>query len=212
MKDIVIIGAGGFGREVLWLIQEINKAKEEWNICGFIDDSVPVDEEVNGFKNLGKLDWLKNKEINVVCAIGDPLVKKRILKQLLNANIHYPALIHPSVIMSESAIVGEGAIICAGSIITTNITIGDHVIINLDCTVGHDTIIGNYSTINPSVNVSGCVIIKDCVTVGTGVKIIQGVTIERNSIIGAGAVVTKNISRDVVAIGMPAKAIKRREQ
>lgn len=209
MKNIVIIGAGGFGREVAWLIEEINKENLEWNLWGFVDDNEIIQEtEINGYKVVGDIDWLKKQEIYVVNAIADPNIKKKVMDKLNFSKNIYPVLIHPSVIYSDRVTFGEGSIICAGNIITVNIEIGKHVIVNLDCTIGHDAIIGDYSTILPSVNVSGYVKIDECVSVGTGSAIIQGVNIGQNTVIGAGAIVVKDLPANCVAVGSPAKPIK----
>lgn len=212
MKDIVIIGAGGFGREVAWLIEDINKVYEEWNIVGFVDDNETIQEsEINGYKVVGNVEWLKSQDINVVNAIGDPIVKKKVIERLKYSKNSYPVLIHPSVIYSDKVSFGEGSIICAGSIITVDIKIGKHVIINLDCTIGHDAVLGDYTTILPSVNVSGFVTTEECVCVGTSSAIIQGVTIGENTVVGAGAVVVKDLPANCTAVGAPAKPIKFRE-
>lgn len=209
MKNIVIVGAGGFGREVAWLIEDINKVKKEWNIIGFVDDNEDIQgTEVNGYKVVGNIDWLKNQKLNVVSAIGNPIIKKKIMQRLENTMNTYPVLIHPSVIYSERVSFGEGSIICAGNIITVNIEIGKHVIVNLDCTIGHDTVIGDYTTILPSVNISGCVTTGECVNIGTSSALIQGVTIGKNTVIGAGAVVIKDLPANCTAVGSPAKPIK----
>ncbi|WP_216830627.1 acetyltransferase [Alkalihalobacterium elongatum] len=209
MKDIVIIGAGGFGREVAWLIEEINKVNKEWNILGFVDDSEQLQgNEVNGYKVVGDFEWLKSQGVNVVCAIGDPIAKKEAINSLKDSNNSYPVLIHPSVIYSDRVLFGEGSIICAANVITTDIKIGSHVIINLDCTIGHDATLGDYTTVLPSVNVSGFVETKDCVSIGTGSAIIQGVTVGENTVIGAGSVVVKDLPANCTAVGAPAKPIK----
>lgn len=209
MKDIVIIGAGGFGREVAWLIEDINKVEHKWNLIGFVDDNKDIqDKEINGYKVVGNIEWLRNQELHVVSAIGEPIIKKKVLNKISDSKNHYPTLIHPSVICSERVSFGEGTIICAGNIITVNIDIGKHVIINLDCTIGHDTIVGDYSTILPGVNVSGFVKTGKCVNVGTGSAIIQGINIGENTIIGSGAVVTKDLPANCTAVGVPAKPIK----
>lgn len=209
MKDIVIVGAGGFGREVAWLIEDINRVNKEWNIIGFIDDNEDIQgDELNGYKIIGNIEWLKNQELNLVIAIGNPITKKKILQRLENSKNVYPVLIHPSTIYSDKVSFGEGSIICAGNIITVNITIGKHVIINLDCTVGHDAILGDYTTVLPSVNISGFVTTEECVNIGTGTAIIQGVTIGENTIIGAGSVVVKNLPANCTAVGIPARPIK----
>ncbi|KJS85439.1 MAG: transferase [Peptococcaceae bacterium BICA1-8] len=209
MKDIVIIGAGGFGREVAWLIEEINAIEQQWDLLGFIDDNLEIQgEKINGYKVIGTIEWLKSQSLNVIVAIGDPLAKKNALDILIDSKNSYPVLIHPSVIKSELVELGEGCIVCAGNIMTVNIQLGRHVIVNLDCTIGHDAILGDYTTILPSVNISGYVEIEECVSVGTGTAIIQGIKIGKNAVIGAGAVVVKNLPDNCVAVGSPARPIK----
>lgn len=209
MKDLVIIGAGGFGREVAWLIEEINKVNQEWNIIGFVDDNVSIQGSViNGYNIIGNVEWLSKQSYFVVNAIGDPIIKKKVIDRLAESQNQYPVLIHPSVMYSDSVSFGEGSIVCAGNILTVNIKVGKHVIINLDCTVGHDVELGDYTTLLPSVNVSGYVKTDECVNVGTGTAIIQGVSIGKNTIIGAGAVVIKDLPDNCTAVGAPAKPIK----
>lgn len=209
MKDIVIIGAGGFGREVAWLIEDINKANQEWNIIGFVDDNDSIQgKEINGYKVVGNVDWLAQQELYVVNAIGDPITKMKVMKKLEKSKNIYPVLIHPSVICSDRIEIGEGTIICAGNILTVNIKIGKHVIINLDCMIGHDVILGDYTTVLNSANVSGAVNIGKCVSIGTGSAIIQGLNIGDNTIIGAGAVVVTDLPPNCTAVGVPAKPIK----
>ncbi|MWK60345.1 transferase, partial [Pseudomonas otitidis] len=94
------------------------------------------------------------------------------------------------------------------TIITVDIKIGNHVIINLDCTLGHDDIIHDYVTIYPSVNVSGNVEVGECSELGTGMQIIQGKIIGNETIVGAGAVVIRDIPDKCTAVGNPAKVIK----
>lgn len=210
MEQIIIVGAGGFGSEVAMLIEDINAVEMKWDLIGFVDDSASG-YVLNKYPILGGVDYLQDKECSVVLALGNPETKEKILKNIINTKIKYPNLIHPSVIYNPNYIsMGEGNIICAGNIITTNITIGSHVIINLDCTIGHDAIVRDFVTILPSVNVSGNVTLEKCSNIGTGTQIIQGLTIGENTIVGAGAVVTKNLESFVVAVGSPARPIKKR--
>jgi len=95
-----------------------------------------------------------------------------------------------------------------GSILTVNITIGEHVIVNLDCTIGHDAIIKDYCTLYPSVNLSGNTHLNSCVELGTGCQVIQGISIDTETIVGAGAVVVRNLPANCTAVGSPAKPIK----
>lgn len=211
-KDIAIFGVGGFGREVLTLIQDINKVSPIWNIIGFFDDGHPKGEKINGFPTLGGVDELNAwpDKLSVTIAIGTPSIKEKIISRISNPNISFPTLIHPSVLIGDKNYVsiGNGCIICAGCFITTNISIKDFVILNLACTVGHDTIINNYAAFMPSVNISGQVTIGEGVYVGTGTKIINQLEIGKNTIIGAGAVVAKSLPANCTAVGVPAKVIK----
>ncbi len=212
MRDIAIFGVGGFGREVLTLIKDINKFQESWNIIGFFDDSHSKGELINGYPTLGTIEDLNNwnNELAVAISIGNPQTKKRIINKINNPLISFPTLIHPSVLLGDTDYIkiGKGCIICAHNIITTNVEIKDFVIVNLACTVGHDSVIGNYSAFMPSVNISGEVCIGDSVYVGTGAKIINQLQIGENSIVGAGAVVIKDVPDNAVVAGVPAKVIK----
>lgn len=210
MKDIVIIGAGGFGREVAWLIERINKVTPTWKIKGFIDDNEKIwGTYEDNYKVLGGEDYLKKcGEIFAVCAVGSAKVRKEIVEKYKNSNVIFATIIDPSVVISDRVEIGEGTIICAGTIVTVDVKIGRHVIINLDCTIGHDDVIENFVTINPSVNISGNVLIGRGTELGTGMQIIQGKKICGNTIIGAGAVVVKDCIESGTYVGNPARKIK----
>ena len=209
MKKLVIVGAGGFGRETAWLVERINAREKEWDLLGFADDTPELTgKTVNGYPVLGTTEWLKNQkdDIYVLCAVGSAKTRKKIVSRL--GNVKYATLIDPGVILSDSVKIGKGSIICAGSILTVNIQIGSHVIINLDCTIGHDAVMKDYVTLYPSVNVSGATLLNECVEMGTGSKIIEKKTVGENSIVGSGAVVVKDLPAGCTAVGMPAKPIK----
>ncbi|WP_343672625.1 acetyltransferase [Chitinophaga sp.] len=214
MGKIAIYGAGGFGREVKMLIDQVNEMENKGprlEFVGFYDDGMEAGKIVNGYPVLGGLAALNevNEPMGILVAIGNPKVKKTIVEKILNPQIHYPTLIHPNVIIGKDDVsIGEGCIITAGCIITVNIRIGKHVILNLGCTVGHDTIIGDYSSFMPSVNISGEVVIKEGVYAGTGAKIINRCEIGEETVIGMGAIVSKSLPPKCTAVGMPAKPVK----
>ncbi|MFP3592581.1 acetyltransferase [Chryseobacterium sp. SIMBA_038] len=210
MRKIAIIGAGGFGREVKMLIDHINQKNNQFEIIGFFDDK-KYETEINGLPYLGGLEKINEVDypLSIAVAIGDPKTKQKIIQNIDNVNIEFPNLIHPSVIIGQDNVrLGKGNIICAGVIITVDIEIEDFVILNLSCTVGHDTKIKEYCSFMPTVNISGEVIINKAVYVGTGAKIINLLEIGENTIIGAGAVVSKSIPANCTAVGIPAKPIK----
>tara|TARA_R110000868_G_scaffold119018_10_gene315334 strand:+ start:2586 stop:3230 length:645 start_codon:yes stop_codon:yes gene_type:complete len=211
MKKIAIIGAGGFGREVKALIDDINKVNPTYKIIGFFDDGLEKGTIVNGLPIIGSIASINdiNSEQELALGVGVPESKEKIIQSIQNANVNFPTLIHPSVIISNDDIsIGKGTIICAGTILTCNIKIKDFITLNLSCTVGHDTTIEDYSSFMPTVNISGEVIIEKGVYVGTGAKIINQLSIGENTIVGAGAVVAKTLPANCTAVGIPAKPIK----
>ena len=211
MTNIVIMGAGGFGREVQWLIERINEQEQTWNILGYVDDGMAVDRNVDGYRVLGGIDYLRSvkENIAVVCAIGSSKTRKKVISRLLErSNITFPNLVDPSVVMSGRIKMGQGNIICAGNILTVDIEMGDFNIINLDCTVGHDVMIDSFVTVYPSVNISGMVEVGSETELGTGTQIIQGKRIGENVIVGAGTVVIRDISCGCTVVGNPARVIK----
>ena len=210
MKDLYIIGAGGFGREVAWIVERINSIKPTWNLKGFIDDNETLWGSKEGeYHVFGGCEYLSALEdVYAVCAVGSSNVRKKIIEKLKDTSVKFATLVDPSVLYSNSVKIGEGAIVCAGTIITVNVNIGDHVIVNLDCTIGHDAVIDDFVTIYPSVNVSGNVLIGECSELGTGTQIIQGKKVISNTIIGAGAIVVKDSIESGTYVGSPAKKIK----
>lgn len=211
MEDIAIICAGGFGREVKMLIDQINSAEHKYNLLGYYDDVIPPSTLVNGYPVLGEIEALNNvsTKLNTVVAIALPALKKEVLDKISNPLIVYPILVHPNVQIGQDQVsLGEGCILCAGNMITVNIKIGKHVIFNLGCTVGHNTTIGDYCSFMPSVNVSGEVNIREGVYVGTGAKIVNHLEIGEGTIIGAGAVVYKSLPANCTAVGVPARPVK----
>jgi sugar O-acyltransferase (sialic acid O-acetyltransferase NeuD family) len=216
VKSVVIIGAGGFGREVLEIFKDQNKISKRWNILGFLDENKQLHgKTLNGYPVLGGLDWLRehnNDNLGCVVAIGTCEIRKLVVKKLQKVGVNFYNAVHPSVIMSDSVEMGTDVIICAGSILTVNIKIGDHVHINLNCTIGHDAVIGSYCTINPIAAINGNNHLGEGVYVGSGATFIQAVSIGSWSTIGAGAVVTVDIPEKVTAVGVPAKVIKSKDQ
>lgn len=212
MKNLIIFGASGFGREVAWLAERINNVSQEWNILGFIDDDESLQGKIiNNYTVLGKTeDTVRYPDAYYVCAVGSARIREKIINNLkhINPEIKFATLIDPSAIFSQFVSIGEGSIICAHSIMTVNIEIGKHVIINLDCTIGHGAVIEDYVTLYPSVNISGGTRIGKCSELGTGTQIIQSKMVGEYSIVGASAVVIKDIPDNCTAVGIPAKPIK----
>jgi sugar O-acyltransferase (sialic acid O-acetyltransferase NeuD family) len=215
LAPIAIIGAGGFGREVLLLLHQINQARPTWQILGFYDDNTRQPPTINGYPYLGTLADLPGPGANLalVIAVGDPRVKAN-LRQQIPAGYAFPALLHPSVANAGFQFnqIGEGSIICQGTMLTTNIVVGRHVLLNLGCTIGHDAVLGDFSSLMPQVNLGGGSQLAEGVFAGTNATVLPLVRIGRNTILGAGTVVTQDLPANCTAVGVPAKVIKHHEQ
>ncbi|KAB2953754.1 acetyltransferase [Heliorestis acidaminivorans] len=212
MRDLIIFGAGGFGREVHQVYEDIQEDKKSWNFIGFLDEGEALQsQEIHGYPVLGKLDWLqRHSEADVVIAIGSPRIKKNVIEKLKDINHQrFATLIHPRAWVGNRVDIQEGTIVCAGSMISTDIKIGKHVIINKNVTIGHDVVIDDYATIAPSVNLSGGAYIQKGCDLGTNSTVLPALSVGKWSIIGAGAVVTKEVPEQVTAVGVPAKVIKK---
>lgn len=213
MKDIIIIGAGGVGREVAFIIEEINKETPTWNVLGFIDDNKEIHGKViNGYSVLGDLSYLDNYEKKeekpeVIIAIANYNVKKNIVFKLSN-KFKFATIIHPEVSIHNTVIIGNGSIIYKGVIMTTNITIGNHVIVSPKCGIGHDSIIKDYVSLLWNVNISGNDVIEEGVLIGSGATVIQEKKVGQAAVIGAGAVVVKDILSNTTNVGVPSNIIK----
>lgn len=210
MKNIVIVGAGGVGRETSLIIQQINELKSTWNLIGFIDDDVNSwGNVINGYPVIGGMDSLEKLSLDtyVVVAIANYEVKRKIVNRI-NNKFKFATIVHPRVWLHDYMTLGEGTIIYEGAILTTNIKVGNHVIISPKCGIGHDSIIKDYVSLLWNVNISGNDIIEEGVMMGSASTVIQGKRIGKGSTVGAGAVVIDNIDSYSTVVGVPAKVIK----
>lgn len=206
---IVIIGASGFGKEVLDLLRN----KPDNDIVGFIDkDEKLSGSKINGVPVLGNdamLARLNSEGVSsAVVAIGDFRIRRRLFDLSSEYGYELINVIHPSAYISQSVELGRGIIIYGGVVINTNVHIGDNVLLNSGATIGHDTKIEDDVNINPGVDIAGKVLIKRGAYIGIGASVIENITIGEESIVGAGTVVIRDIPDNVVATGVPAKVIK----
>ena len=206
MKKIIIVGAGGMGRETAWLIEQINAVKNEWEILGFIVDGNEFKgKEINGYTILGDTNYLKtaSEDIFVTVAIGDGKIREDIVKRI--GNKKFATLIHPNVNIAKSSKIEEGCIICSGAVVSIDTKISKHCIVNFNSIVAHDAVLEDYVTIHVNVNISGNVKIGKYSTIGSGTSIHQKKVIGENCIIGIGSSVIKNVKDNKTALGVPAE-------
>jgi sugar O-acyltransferase (sialic acid O-acetyltransferase NeuD family) len=214
VKRVVIIGAGGHGREVSEILRQQSEDCAAF-VLGFIDDEPRLSEQIiNGLPVLGNWSWFENRdrdEIEVVCAVGFPEVRRRLVERATALGLSFGKAISGVANISQSAKIGRGVMIFPNTVVSTDCRIGDHSVINSGVTISHDSLIGDYATINPGVNVAGNVSIGEGCYLGVGSSVIHGVSIGAWTVIGGGAVVTKDLPENVTAVGVPARVIKNGE-
>lgn len=213
MRDpIAIVGAGGFGREVVNIIGAINAAGTgDWDLIGVVDDQ-PSDLNlqrlaVNQITYLGPVDQLlaDGPDTPFVIAIGSPQTRRAIAERLESAG-HSPAiLVHPDATVGSATTLGPGSIICAGARLTTNITVGRHVHIDCNATVGHDTTLGDFVRLNPASSVSGDCVIEEDVLIGVAAAILNQLRIGAGATVGGSACVVRDVQSGATVKGVPAR-------
>lgn len=210
-----IFGASGHAREILCLINDINKSYDDKLIVkNFVvpDGNLSIGMSFNKIKIIAESDYLNKytaKRHNCILAIGSSKLREIIHNKIKSTNTIFPVLIHPTVLYDkDTTTFKEGGIICSNVILTTNINIGKFVHINISSTISHDCQINEFSTISPGVKIAGNVTLGGSVFMGIGSVVIENINICNNTIIGAGAVVTKSINEIGTYVGIPAKKIK----
>lgn len=208
MKRLIIIGAGDFGREVSWVAERINAVTPTWELLGFVDDTPEKQGTVvDGYPVLGAVSSLRSvtEETWVVCSVGTGKTRRRVMERVLeNPALKAATLIDPAAIIGRNSAVGEGCVVCAGTVLTVSCRLEAHVIVNLNCTIGHDTVLEPFCTVHPGSSLSGKVHVGACTDIGTGTKIIQGKTVCPGCVLGAGAVVVRDITEPGTYVGVPA--------
>ncbi|GAB2957897.1 acetyltransferase [Hymenobacter coalescens] len=214
VRPLVIVGAGGLGREVLMLVRQINEVELRWNVLGFYDDQRPAHDRVHELTWLGTIADLNAvpESVYVAVAVGNSQQRAAVVERLTSARLHFATLVHPSVTLRPYQFVqlGAGCIVCQACIFTCDIRLGRHVLVNLGCTVGHDAVLEDFCSLMPHANVGGEAYLEREVYLGTNATVINQVRVGARSIVGAGAVAVRDLPADCTAVGVPAQVIKQR--
>ena len=209
MKKIIIIGAGGAGKEILWTIDEHNDQIETYEILGFVDDDKTLkNKKINGYPVLGNISWMISQNyqnLEVVIAVGEPKSREKIIKKICKHNFQFAKIIPPSAKIAKSASIGKGVIIQHNCIISADVKIKNYVYVNYNSTIGHDCEILDNVTISPGVNISGNNIIGNNTYIGTGTATKEKIRIGDNCFIGGGTIVGKNIPNNSIYFGQSGK-------
>lgn len=208
-----IYGAGGAGRELLDLAKSINSIGARWEKFLFIDDRTEASEvnktEVISFEKLKQT--IGPPRIELIIALGEPELRAILREKVTEAGYSLATLIHPSSVVGTDTVIGPGAVIQYGCFISCNAVIGENVFIQPNVCIGHDTVVHSDAVISSYVCAAGHCTIGEKTYIGMSVPIKEGSVIGKNTIVGMGSVVLKDLPDGIIALGNPARPMKKNE-
>ena len=208
MKRLIIVGAGGFGRELYAWAGQHPDCGGAWELAGFLDDNPDALAAFGRFAPVHTLAGHKPSADNVYLAgLGMPLLKEKLVAPLIAAGAEFLTFIHPQALVGARVKLGKGVVVCPGAILSVDIYIGDFAMVNLNCTIGHDASLGPWTSLSAQCDITGHVRVADRVFMGSRASVIPEKSVGSRSIVGAGAVVVRDAPPGVTVVGIPARIL-----
>jgi sugar O-acyltransferase (sialic acid O-acetyltransferase NeuD family) len=212
-KDIVIISAGKFGREICSFARQTIEAGQDWRIKGFLDSRSDqlqrFDHPVPILSSVEKYEPCENDLF--LCAIGTSDDRRRYSEVILQKGGRFATLIHPTAVLGDSITLGEGVIIAPHVVLTSHMVLGDSVYVGPHSLLSHDNQIGSWCQISGHCAIGGCVTLGESVFLGIGAIIMPDLQIGKNAFVGIGSVVIRNVPEGRKVFGNPAFAVEGRK-
>lgn len=209
---VVVVGASGFGRESLDVLDALVRDGAPIEIRGVVDDNPHPDDrarlQARGVAYLGPIEsglLTAVGSLSYVLGIGSPAVRRRLVERGDAAGLTAYTAVHPSAVIGTQPAIGPGSVVCARAVVSTNVTLGRHTHINPNATIGHDSVLEDFVSVNPGAVVSGAVTIGTGSLVGASATILQNLVIGSGVTVGAGAVVTRDVPDGVIVKGVPGR-------
>lgn len=212
-EDIIIFGASDHTKYTIDIIEQ----EGQWNIAGILDHEKKAGDKFAGYEILGKdadlPEVAREHDIDKgIVAIGDNYIRYKVARKVreMNPDFTFVKAIHPSARIGKNVTIGEGTVIMAGVIINNDCVVGESCFLATNSSLDHDSSVGNFSSFSPGVTTGGNVVIGSCTAVGLGANILHGKSIGNHTMVGAGALVVKDVDNNVVTYGVPARVIRNR--
>lgn len=214
-RPLIVVGSGGFSKDVVWAIQNANAAHPAYTLLGFCDDDpAKHGQTIMGCPVLGAPEAVAatlGEPACFICSIGDNAARQKVVARVLDLGWTPATIIDPSVMIAEEVEIGQGTYIGARAILSPRARIGNYVLINNHTTIGHDCIIEDFAQVAPGGRVSGFSVLKEGALLGANAVIAQGRTLGRFATLGASSFAMTNIPDGATAIGVPARVAFHRQ-
>ena len=208
MKKLLIVGAGGFGRELYLWASHHPDCGRVWTLAGFLDDNPDALAKFGRFAPVHPIAGHKPSADNVYLAgLGMPPLKEKLITPLLAAGAEFLTFVHPQAIVGARVKLGRGVVVCPGAILSVDIHVGDFAMVNLNCTIGHDASLGPWTSLSAQCDITGHVSVADRVFMGSRASVIPEKSVGSRAIVGAGAVVCSDVPPGVTVVGIPARIL-----
>jgi sugar O-acyltransferase (sialic acid O-acetyltransferase NeuD family) len=210
LRDLIILGSGGYAQELLWIVDDLNAVRPTWNLLGFIDPAMPFKKGLAHYDRpiLGGWDDAPQprKDLHFACGIWSAAVRRKECQKAEQLGYLPASLIHPSVIIARHVEVGEGTIVGAGCILAPYARTGRHCALNLQVALGHNSSIGDYCVISPGAHILESVVLDDEVFIGANATVYMRAHVGAGALVGANSFLLGNLASGESSIGVPASA------